>query len=32
MTQGAQTGTLKQPRGVGWVEGGREAQEGGAYV
>ena len=28
MTQGTQTGALRQPRGVGWVGGGRDVQEG----
>ena len=29
MTQGTQTGALRQPRGMGGVEGEREVQEGG---
>ena len=29
MTQGAQCSTLWQPRGMGWVRGGGEVQEGG---
>ena len=29
VSQGAQTGALWQPRGVGWGGGGREGQEGG---
>ena len=29
MAQETQTGALYQPRGVGWGERGREAQEGG---